>query len=115
MLVVVAVELYRREHGDWPKTLNALVPEYLPAVPLDRFDGKALKYVLRDGQPIVYSIGSDRVDNDGVAPKDESYRKFFVQMWRSAKEAAADRQDHPDWIGDWILWPPPKPEPLNGQ
>jgi len=31
----ILFEIYRRKHGDYPKTLNALVPEFVPEVPRD--------------------------------------------------------------------------------
>lgn len=40
----IAVELYRRRHGAWPESLEQLVPEFLDAVPVDPFTGKALEY-----------------------------------------------------------------------
>jgi hypothetical protein len=45
------------------------VPDLLPAVPPDRYDGKPLRYQLVDGKPLVYSIGSDRDDDAGRAPR----------------------------------------------
>src|SRR5262245_52643943 len=42
--VALAAERYRRKYGDWPPSLTDLVPHYLPAVPLDPFDGKPLRY-----------------------------------------------------------------------
>jgi hypothetical protein len=42
--IAAALELYRHAHGDYPETLDALVPEFLPRVPLDAFDGRPLIY-----------------------------------------------------------------------
>ena len=39
-----AVERYRLKRGKLPKDLNALVPEFMDKVPIDPFDGKALRY-----------------------------------------------------------------------
>ena len=38
-LIALALELYRREHGGWPETLDALVPKFLPTLPVDRITG----------------------------------------------------------------------------
>ncbi len=64
--VRIALELYHREHGDWPPDLAALVPRYLDAVPIDPMDSAPLRYdpVAR----VIYSIGIDFLDNGGVAP-----------------------------------------------
>jgi hypothetical protein len=44
----VALERYRRAHGnDYPDALSALVPEYLPAAPVDPFQGHILAYQKR--------------------------------------------------------------------
>lgn len=46
----LAVYLYSADHaGDFPESLDALVPEYLPAVPLDPFGQKTQKiaYIMR--------------------------------------------------------------------
>lgn len=43
--IYLALRLYHLDHGGaLPATLDQLVPEYLPAVPLDPFDGKPLRY-----------------------------------------------------------------------
>ena len=47
-----AVCLYRAEVGSLPPTLDALVPKYLPAVPLDPYDGKPIRYRISTGETI---------------------------------------------------------------
>ena len=42
VLIGIALELYRREHGDWPGSLAELAPRWLPEVPVDRINGGAL-------------------------------------------------------------------------
>ncbi len=44
---MAALELYRDRHGDYPATLEALVPEFLDQVPLNPFDGEAMRYEIR--------------------------------------------------------------------
>ena len=58
-LVAIALQLYRRQHGMWPSELDALVPSLLPRVPRDRFDGGSIKYILRDGDPVLYELRID--------------------------------------------------------
>ncbi len=58
-----ALELYRRQHGDWPRTLQQLVPEYLDAVPLDPYSGRPLRYIPGEA---VYSIGHNLNDDGGT-------------------------------------------------
>src|SRR5205085_265144 len=102
----IALELYHRTHTEWPTTLDALTPEFLSEIPVDRFDGKPLKCTLRDGQPILYSVGSDRIDDGGVAPRDDNTRSYYIKRWHSPKEARASRVQNPEHVGDWILWRP---------
>jgi hypothetical protein len=61
----LAAELFRRRQGRLPADLNELVPEFLPEVPLDRIDGRPLRYVVRDGDCVIYSVGENGVDDGG--------------------------------------------------
>ena len=56
--VRLAVAAYVAEQGDLPSTIEALVPDYLDAIPVDPFDGKAIRYD-RD-RAWVYSIASEQ-------------------------------------------------------
>ncbi|USO00083.1 MAG: hypothetical protein H6810_05315 [Phycisphaeraceae bacterium] len=94
-LTAVAMELYRRDTGDWPATPDELVPRYLPSAPADPFDGKPLKLTIREGRPVLYSIGPD-LNDDGGDPGDVGPGK--------ALRSTADTADPPR--GDWVLFPP---------
>lgn len=65
----LALRLYAVGHGGaYPKTLDELVPNYLPAVPKDPFAAgdKPLDYSVTDATaPLVYSVGEDGVDDGG--------------------------------------------------
>lgn len=53
----LAVDLFRREHGALPASLDALVPEYLAAIPMDPLEGGEIVYDAEDGRiwsPTVY-------------------------------------------------------------
>ena len=69
MCVAIALELFRRRHGAWPATLAELIPDLLPEIPPDRYDGAPLRYRLIQGQPVIYSVGADGTDN-GLLPRD---------------------------------------------
>lgn len=105
-LVVLACELYRRHNSDWPASLGDLTPRYLPAVPVDRFDGQPLRYRLVDGQPVIYSIGADCDDDGGRVPDTEGGR-WRVREWHYVpyREEPLNDDQIPD--GDWVLWPSP--------
>lgn len=61
----IAVERYRREHGKPPDRLSDLVPKLLPRVPADPFSGQPLRYVVREDEYVIYSVGPDGVDDGG--------------------------------------------------
>ncbi|HEY3965866.1 MAG TPA: hypothetical protein VGM05_15005 [Planctomycetaceae bacterium] len=61
----LAAELYRRQHGTWPESLEQLVPEFLPSVPIDPFNNQPLKLVSTPVELKVYSVGRDGTDDHG--------------------------------------------------
>lgn len=62
----LAVERFRLATGQFPRGLQQLVPEFLPRVPIDPFDGAPLRFRLRERGYVVYSIGMDRNDDQGA-------------------------------------------------
>lgn len=95
-LTVIALELFRRRYGAYPQTLDQLVPEMMPSVPIDRFDGRPMRYQLSDAGPLLYSIGSDCIDDGGAAAETE-YQRLHVPRytWKIPS---------PPMHADWILW-----------
>lgn len=62
----IAVERYRLTHaGQLPPSLDALVPKYLDAVPIDPADGKPLRFLPRPVGFTVYAVGENRKDDGG--------------------------------------------------
>lgn len=133
---MLAIEAYRRATGELPESLSALAPRFLPAVPEDLMDpGQPIKYLRSDKGYIVYSVGSDGDDDNGVVPTEENEQysrmpesQFGLRFTQgsdpitgeplfepSGKPVLADPQG-PD--GDWILidtrpQPEPDPEPAD--
>jgi hypothetical protein len=62
----VAMTRYRLDHGTLPARLSELVPAYMDSIPIDPFDGKPLRLVIKNGDWIIYSVGPDGVDDGGV-------------------------------------------------
>ena len=63
----LAVESYRLAHsGKIPAGLPELVPDFLPAVPRDPFDGQPLRFKTLPRGYVIYSIGADGVDDGGL-------------------------------------------------
>jgi hypothetical protein len=63
----LAIERYRLANGGrLPSTLDALVPKYLAAPPVDPFTGEPLLFKARAQGYVVYSVGEDGSDDDGT-------------------------------------------------
>jgi hypothetical protein len=62
---------YRRDHGRYPETLEALAPRYLPRIPLDLFSGKALTYRPAADGYLLYSVGINGQDDEGRSYDDD--------------------------------------------
>lgn len=61
----LACRLHKNRTGDYPQTLDELVPGLLNEVPIDPFTGNPLVY-RREGEGfIVYSLGSNQKDDGG--------------------------------------------------
>lgn len=75
-LCLLAIKAFQLKHGKLPETLGELVPEFLPAVPLDDYDGKPLRY--RPQERLLYSVGSDRKDDGGVETDARKHTPDFV-------------------------------------
>ncbi|MGN6724612.1 MAG: hypothetical protein ACTHLZ_01720 [Tepidisphaeraceae bacterium] len=110
-LVGIALEIYHRRHGRYPEQLSDLTPDLLPAVPIDRMNGRPVLYRLKgqhpagdptacpSGCPIVYSVGADRDDDGGRVPVDIHGVAIPAAAIQWNALTPAD--------GDWILYPWP--------
>jgi hypothetical protein len=68
--VAIALDAYRKDHGDYPTKLDALVPVYLKTIPLDLFSGKPLKFEKSPDGYLLYSIGPNEADDLGRGASD---------------------------------------------
>jgi len=90
----VALKRFQYRHGALPETLDQLVPDLLPSVPIDPYDGKPLRYhAIGDGTFFLYSVGPDGVD-DGGMPADGKTSGTPNLYWQN------------DHARDWV-WPQP--------
>lgn len=65
-ICAIALKRYSLRHGRLPASLDALVPEFVSAVPVDWMDGKPLRYRLNaDGSFLLYSVGENLMDDCG--------------------------------------------------
>jgi hypothetical protein len=87
-LVALALEQYRRKHGSWPAELAALVPDFLPEIPADPFDGKPLRFGRFDQGVVVYSVGRNGIDDGGQVEfkvtddgSVERFKDYGIRLW----------------------------------
>lgn len=99
IVTAIALELYRRAHGKYPDSLDALTPALLPSVPVDRITGDPVRYRIADGKPLIYSLGADRDNDGGRAATRGSAEAEAVRaaLWQVPSNQLPD--------GDWILFP----------
>jgi hypothetical protein len=65
--VACALERYRLAHGEYPKTLDALTPQFIEKLPHDIINGQPLHYRRTDdGKFLLYSVGWNETDDGGV-------------------------------------------------
>lgn len=65
MLAALAAKIYRKQTGAYPENLEALVPSLLDQVPNDPYADKPLTYRRTEAGFVVYSVGTDFVDDGG--------------------------------------------------
>jgi hypothetical protein len=94
-LIGIALELYRREHGEWPASLEQLAPRWLPEVPIDRINGGSLGYLASKEGVVVYSFGTDTDDDQGRPPKGTTR----YEVGPPSPDSEDIRKD-----GDWVIW-----------
>lgn len=85
-----ALEAYFLDHQAYPASLDALVPGFLPAVPVD-FDGQPIRYALNpaNGRYKLWSIGEDGVDDGGMEKMEHPQPNKSPRPWVEP-------------IGDWV-------------
>lgn len=104
----IACERFRQQHKRWPNALNELVPAFLPAVPLDPFDGQPLRYSKWEDGVVVYSVGKRSAQRNGFPAPVEVPKPGFPEgieygfrLWDADKRRIPPLPDPP---------PPPKPD-----
>jgi hypothetical protein len=101
----LATMLYKNEHGDWPESVEALVPKCLPSVPSDPYDrnGAPLRFNPSKHQP--YSVGQNRKDDGG-------YRDFFRRNDPDERDDITYKWTHPPRL---VNKPSSEPEPQKNR
>lgn len=76
-VTAIAVRLYQADHGRLPRDLREVAESgLLPAVPIDPFDNRPLRYLPDRG--LLYSVGRNATDDGGEFSRDQVVRLIFV-------------------------------------
>lgn len=91
-IAAIAIQRYRLDHsGQFPESLEALVPAYLAAVPKDAMDLQPIRYHRTSESFQLYSIGINGTDDGGST----------ISLPGTKTKDFLERQD--------IVWPEPAP------
>ncbi len=64
--IAIALRIYRLERGNYPASLDPLVPEYLGSLPVDPFTGKPFHYEQAGDDFRLYSYYYNQIDDYGA-------------------------------------------------
>lgn len=78
----LALHAFRQKERRLPKTLDELVPEYLPKLPKDELSGKPFVYGIINGKVQVYSVGCNGRDDNGKGDD------VTARLWERFSDAA---------------------------
>jgi hypothetical protein len=101
---LIALHLYRNDQGRWPASLTELLPDYLAAVPIDRFDGKPLRYRVDGDHLLLYSVGINREDDGGKPAPNTQYASEWIGPSKLESDPRFQPGRHTAW--DNIFFPP---------
>jgi hypothetical protein len=71
--ILIAAERHRRKSGDWPASIAAIDPVFLPNPLLDPYTGQAYRMERHDGQFLIYSVGENLKDDHGAVSDPKRY------------------------------------------
>ena len=85
--IVCALERFKLAHGNYPATLNELMPQFIEKIPHDFIGGEPLHYQrTTDGKISLYSVGWNETDDSGIIAKDKSGNEDKTQgdwVWKN--------------------------------
>lgn len=90
LMLLFAAHEFQRTHGEFPETLEQLVPAYLDEIPFDPLDsrGAPMKYRRKaDGTAIVWSVGGNGANDEGaINRKDDLDIGYLIQVNRTGDQ-----------------------------
>lgn len=134
----IASERHRLRHGVYPASLDEFDADLITIDPIDAFTSEPLKYILKDGKPMIYSVSDDRDDDLGAPMYDYDIDALFEtpaptknmmkNRLNASNKTTIDTRYSPLWItierakeieviepkavdGDWVLYPIQRGEP----
>ena len=80
-VLAIAIERYRRSHGQVPGSLDDICPGFIDSIPMDPFTGRKLLYHHDQETHVVYSVGSNRRDDGAlITPKADQKRALDLGL-----------------------------------
>jgi hypothetical protein len=78
-----ALERFRLKRGSFPENLAELAPDFLPRVPVEIVNGEPYHYRRSDdGNFLLYSVGTDLVDDGGAIDPRHGVTSQKDWVWR---------------------------------
>jgi|GEM_PF-1206999 len=99
--LVLAIERFKQEHGQTPRSIQELVPRYINSLPLDplAITEKPLRAERIEDSWRIYSVGKNQIDDGGNIPSDtyttiwnqnEDVIIYPTRHMQSTKQSAAE-------------------------
>jgi hypothetical protein len=93
--VAMAVERFRLDNGQWPKSLEELTPAYVEEIPVDPYGAGLIRMVRNADNLIIFSVWKDGIDDHGNLDKTglgAAGTDFGFQLWDpNARKAVAPK------------------------
>jgi hypothetical protein len=82
----IACERFRLKRGNWPTSLDDLAEFGLAKGLTDPFDGKPMRYRIVEDGAIVYSVGTNGIDDEGdVVRREGTPDDVGFRLWNADK------------------------------
>jgi hypothetical protein len=83
IMLFAAIKLYEKEKGTPPASLDDLVPDFLPELPMDPFSGNGFAYRRGDEGWLLYSVWDNCFDDGGAGQMPHSNERDRDWVFRS--------------------------------